>query len=129
MELLPRVIVASLAANLTLEFVRFPIDANNAFAAAVGQVSAPGYEEATPTQEGIALDLHGAELRHRRHPLADFSMSQEYWVVCGATAPIRATLCRSGRLRAVAVDRGLECAAAYPGGAVPFAVVLVRGPV
>jgi hypothetical protein len=55
MELLPRVILAALAANLTLEFVRFLIDANNAFAAAVGQVSLPGYDEATPTQEGIAL--------------------------------------------------------------------------
>ncbi|MPZ49757.1 MAG: hypothetical protein GEU75_10780 [Dehalococcoidia bacterium] len=55
MELLPRVILAALAANLTLEFVRFLIDANNAFSAAVGQVSLPGYDAATPTQEGIAL--------------------------------------------------------------------------
>jgi hypothetical protein len=55
MELLPRVILAALAANLTLEFVRFLIDANNAFAAAVGQVGLPGYDAATPNQEGIAL--------------------------------------------------------------------------
>jgi hypothetical protein len=55
MELLPRVILAALAANLTLEFVRFLIDANNALSSAVGQVSLPGYDEATPAQEGIAL--------------------------------------------------------------------------
>jgi hypothetical protein len=55
MELLPRVILAALAANLTLEFVRFLIDANNAFSAAVGQVGLPGYDAATPSQEGIAL--------------------------------------------------------------------------
>jgi len=55
MELLPRVILAALAANLTLEFARFLIDANNAFSAAVGQVGLPGYDQATPTQEGIAL--------------------------------------------------------------------------
>jgi len=55
MELLPRVILAALAANLTLEFARFLIDTNNAFSAAVGQVGLPGYDQATPTQEGIAL--------------------------------------------------------------------------
>jgi len=55
MELLPRVILAALAANLTLEFARFLIDANNAFSAAVGQVGLPGYDQATPNQEGIAL--------------------------------------------------------------------------
>ncbi len=55
MELLPRVILGALAANLTLEFARFLIDANNAFSAAVGQVGLPGYDQATPTQEGIAL--------------------------------------------------------------------------
>jgi hypothetical protein len=55
MELLPRVILAALAANLTLEFVRFLIDANNAFSSAVGQVGLPGYDAATPSQEGIAL--------------------------------------------------------------------------
>jgi len=55
MELLPRVILGALAANLTLEFARFLIDANNAIAGAVGQVGLPGYDQATPTQEGIAL--------------------------------------------------------------------------
>jgi len=55
MELLPRVILAALAANLTLEFARFLIDTNNAFSSAVGQVGLPGYDQATPTQEGIAL--------------------------------------------------------------------------
>lgn len=55
MELLPRVILGALAANLTLEFARFLIDASNAFSAAVGQVGLPGYDQATPSQEGIAL--------------------------------------------------------------------------
>jgi len=55
MELLPRLILGALAANLTLEFARFLIDANNALSAAVGQVSLPGYDAATPTQEGVAL--------------------------------------------------------------------------
>jgi len=55
MELLPRVILGALFANLTLEFARFLIDANNALSAAVGQVGLPGYDQATPAQEGIAL--------------------------------------------------------------------------
>jgi hypothetical protein len=55
MKLLPRVILAALAADLTLEFVRFLIDANNALSAAVGAVSLPGYDQATPSQDGIAL--------------------------------------------------------------------------
>ena len=55
MELLPRVILAALAANLTLEFARFLIDMNNALAASVGEVGLPGYDQATPSQEGIAL--------------------------------------------------------------------------
>jgi len=55
MELPPRVILAALAANLTLELARFLIDANNAFSAAVGQVGLPGYDQATPSQDGIAL--------------------------------------------------------------------------
>ena len=54
MELLPRVILAALAVNLTLELARLLIDANNAFASAVGQVGLPGYEQATGEQEGIA---------------------------------------------------------------------------
>ncbi len=55
MELLPRVILAALAANLTIEFSRLLIDVNNAISAAIGEVSLPGYDQATPTQEGIAL--------------------------------------------------------------------------
>lgn len=55
MELLPWLILAALAANLTLEFARGLIDANNAIAAGVGQVGLPGYDQATPSQEGIAL--------------------------------------------------------------------------
>ena len=55
MELLPRVILAALAVNLTLEFARVLIDANNAFAAAVGQVGLPGYDQAGVEQEGMAL--------------------------------------------------------------------------
>ena len=55
MELLPRVILAALAVNLTLEFARVLIEVNNAFAAAIGQVGLPGYEQANIAQEGIAL--------------------------------------------------------------------------
>ncbi|MCL4230920.1 MAG: hypothetical protein KJ053_05025 [Dehalococcoidia bacterium] len=55
MELLPRVILAALAANLTIEFARLLIDMNNAISAAIGGVSLPGYDQATPSQEGIAL--------------------------------------------------------------------------
>ena len=55
MELLPRVILAALAVNLTLEFARLMIDANNAFAAAVGQVGLPGYDQAGVEQDGMAL--------------------------------------------------------------------------
>ena len=55
MELLPRVILAALAANLTLEFARMLIDINNALAAGVGGVGLPGYDQATPSQEGLAL--------------------------------------------------------------------------
>lgn len=55
MELVPRVILAALAANLTIEFARLLIDVNNAISAAIGEVSLPGYDQATPSQEGIAL--------------------------------------------------------------------------
>lgn len=55
MELLPRVVLGALGANLTLVFAAFLIDANNAVAAGVGQVGLPGYDQATPTQEGMAL--------------------------------------------------------------------------
>ncbi len=57
MELLPRVVLAALALNLTLELARLLIDVNNAFTAAVGQVGLPGYEAASSQQEGIALVL------------------------------------------------------------------------
>ncbi|MGE0540941.1 MAG: conjugal transfer protein TrbL family protein [Dehalococcoidia bacterium] len=55
MELLPRLLLGALGANLSLSFARFLIDLNNAVAAGVGQVGLPGYDQATPTQEGIAL--------------------------------------------------------------------------
>ncbi len=55
MELLPRVILAALASNLTLEFAGLLIEVNNAFAAAIGQVGLPGYEQANAAQEGMAL--------------------------------------------------------------------------
>jgi hypothetical protein len=54
MELLPRVILGALAANLTLLFATLLIDTNNALAAGVGQTGLPGYDQATPTQEGMA---------------------------------------------------------------------------
>ena len=55
MELLPRVALAALALNLTLEFARLAVDLNNALTAAVGQAGLPGYEQAGAAQEGIAL--------------------------------------------------------------------------
>ncbi len=55
MELLPRVALAALALNLTLEFARLAVDANNALTAAVGQEGLPGYAQAGAGQEGIAL--------------------------------------------------------------------------
>ena len=55
MELLPRVALAALALNLTLEFARLAVDTNNALTAAVGQEGLPGYQQAGAGQEGIAL--------------------------------------------------------------------------
>lgn len=55
MELLPRIVLAALALNLTLELARVLIDMNNAFAAAVGEVALPGYDQAGIEQDGIAL--------------------------------------------------------------------------
>ena len=55
MELLPRVVLAALALNLTLEFSRLLIDANNALTALVGLSGLPGYEQAGAGQEGVAL--------------------------------------------------------------------------
>ena len=55
LELLPRLLLGALAANLSLLFARFLIDLNNAVAGGVGQVGLPGYDQATPSQEGMAL--------------------------------------------------------------------------
>jgi hypothetical protein len=55
MEMLPRIILAALAGNLTLELARFLIEVNNAISGAVGQVGLPGYDQATQEQQGIAL--------------------------------------------------------------------------
>ena len=55
MELFPRVVLAALAVNLTLEFSAFLIEVNNAVASAIGQVGLPGYERASAAQEGVAL--------------------------------------------------------------------------
>jgi len=57
MELLPRAALGALALNLTLEFARLAIDANNALTATVGQSALPGYAQAGAGQEGIALVL------------------------------------------------------------------------
>ena len=57
MELLPRVALAALALNLTLEVARLAVDANNAFTAAIGQGGLPGYEHAGAAQQGSALVL------------------------------------------------------------------------
>lgn len=55
MELLPRVLLAAIAANLSLELVRVLIDLNNALAGAVGGVGLPGYDQATASQSGMAM--------------------------------------------------------------------------
>ncbi len=55
MELLPRVILAALAVNLTLEIARVLIELNNAFAGAVGEGGLPGYDQANASQDGMAL--------------------------------------------------------------------------
>ncbi len=54
-ELLPRVVLAALALNLSLEFSQLLIDTNNAFSALIGLSGLPGYEEAGAGQEGVAL--------------------------------------------------------------------------
>lgn len=59
MELLPRVLLAALGANLTLEIVRVLVELNNAFAGAVGETSLPGYDQATGTQAGMAMVMVG----------------------------------------------------------------------
>ena len=55
MALLPRVMLAAVAVNLTLELATLLIDLNNAFAGAVGEVALPGYDQAGAQQQGIAL--------------------------------------------------------------------------
>lgn len=55
MELLPRLLIAVLAANLSLEIVRVLVELNNAFADAVGQATLPGYDEAMAAQSGMAM--------------------------------------------------------------------------
>ncbi|RJQ07843.1 MAG: hypothetical protein C4558_08955 [Dehalococcoidia bacterium] len=55
MEMLPRVILAALALNLTLELSRVLIDLNNALAGAVGEIGLPGYDQAGVEQAGMAL--------------------------------------------------------------------------
>ena len=57
MELLPRVALAALAANLSLEVARVLVDLNNALCASVGEVGLPGYESAHAAQEGVAMIL------------------------------------------------------------------------
>jgi hypothetical protein len=55
MELLPRILLAAIAANLSLELVRVLVDLNNALAGAVGGVGLPGYDQATASQSGMAM--------------------------------------------------------------------------
>lgn len=57
MELLPRVLLAALAVNLTIEIVRVLVELNNGFAGAVGEVGLPGYEQANASQDGMAMVL------------------------------------------------------------------------
>ena len=57
MELLPRIALAALGTNLSLELARVLIDVNNALCASVGAVGLPGYEHAHAAQEGIAMIL------------------------------------------------------------------------
>ncbi len=54
MELLPRVILAALAVNLTLEIATVLIELNNAFAGAVSEQGLPGYDQARTEQAGMA---------------------------------------------------------------------------
>src|SRR5690606_34954705 len=55
MELLPRVILAALAVNLSLEIARVLIELNNAFAGAVSEGGLPGYDQARADQSGMAM--------------------------------------------------------------------------
>lgn len=55
MELLPRVILAALALNLTLEIARVLIELNNAFTGAINEGGLPGYDQARSEQSGMAM--------------------------------------------------------------------------
>jgi len=61
MELLPRLALAALAANLSLLFSSFFVDLNNALCAGVGQVSLPGYSAMTTVTnaQSAAQDVAG----------------------------------------------------------------------
>lgn len=61
MELLPRLALAALAANLSLLFSSFFVDLNNALCAGVGQVSLPGYSamSAVSSAQSAAQDVAG----------------------------------------------------------------------
>ena len=54
MQLLPRLGLAALAANLSLLFASSFIDVGNALCDGVGQVGLPGYSAATSAQQGLA---------------------------------------------------------------------------
>ena len=60
MELLPRVILAALAVNLTLEIATVLIELNNAFAGAVSEQGLPGYDQARGDQSGMAMVMVAA---------------------------------------------------------------------
>ena len=44
-------VLAALAANLSLEFARVLIDLNNGLCASIGQAGLPGYEHQPPIQQ------------------------------------------------------------------------------
>ena len=68
MELLPRVILAALAANLTLEFAKFLIDLNNALAGVGRRRRIARLRPGDARAGGDRPHLHGARLRDRRDP-------------------------------------------------------------
>ena len=54
MQILPRIALAALAANLSLAFATFFIDLGNALSDGVGQVALPGYATASAVQQDLA---------------------------------------------------------------------------
>ena len=54
MQMIPRIALAALAANLSLAFATFFIDLGNALSNGVGQVALPGYAAASATQQDMA---------------------------------------------------------------------------